>query len=88
MNISFHNNPILIDKKLDFSWATDSINRWYETNIFHNAGVVGQSETHFSKVMYQKSPFNQDIKVNNNNCSYKYLQEIKDTEKNFTELLF
>ena len=84
----YFGHEIKLHNDLDFSWATDNIKRWYETYIFHNAGIVGASDTHFSKIMYQTSPFNQDIKVSSDNCTYKYLQEIKDTEVNFKDILF
>jgi len=67
--IYFKHN-IRLKPELDFSWATDNISRWYDTYIFHNAGIVGASDTHFSKIMYQTSPFNQDIKVSSDNCTY------------------
>ena len=67
--IYFKHN-IRLKPELDFSWATDNISRWYDTYIFHNAGIVGASDTHFCKIMYQTSPFNQDIKVSSDNCTY------------------
>lgn len=87
-NAIYFGHKVKLHKELDFSWATDNIKRWYDTYIFHNAGIVGASNTHFSKVMYQTSPFNQTINVSDDNCTYKYLQEIKDTERNFSEILF
>ena len=84
----YFGHKIKINKDLDFCWATDNIRRWDETYIFHNAGVAGSSDTHFSKIMYQVSPFNKDIKVSNDNCTYKYLQEIKETEENFKDIMF
>lgn len=84
----YFKHDVKLHKDLTFCWGTDSINRWYETYIFHNAGVVGASNTHFSKVSYQNSPFNQEINVSSDNCTYKYLQEIKETEYNFKDILF
>lgn len=79
---------IKINKELDFCWAVDNIKRWHETNIFHNAGIPGDSNTHFSKITYQVSPFNKDIKVRDDNCTYMYYQEVKETEKNFKDIMF
>ena len=86
----YFNHKIKIHKDLDFCWATDEIKRWYDTYIFHNAGIDGnnKNESYFSKIKYQNSPFNQDIKVSPDNCTYKYLQEIKDTEINFKDILW
>lgn len=84
----YFGHKIRINKELDFCWPHEHINRWYETNIFHNAGIPGDSETHFSKITYQVSPFNKDIKVNNNNCTYMYYQEVKETEKTFKDIMF
>lgn len=87
-NSLFFGHKIKINKELDFCWAIDNIKRWHETNIFHNAGIPGDSETHFSKITYQVSPFNKDIKVNNDNCTYMYYQEVKETEKTFSDIMF
>lgn len=84
----YFGHKIKINKELEFCWATDGIHRWSETNIFHNAGMVGPSETHFSKIEYQNSPFNKDIKVSPDNCTYEYLKEVKETEKNFPDVIW
>ena len=77
-----------IIKRLDFMWATDSITKWDKTSIYHNAGAVGEGDELFVKTRYQKSPFNQEIKCSDKYCSYKYLEEVKETEKNFEEIIF
>lgn len=84
----YFGHKINIHKDLDFCWAVHNIKRWNETYLFHNAGISGNSETHFSKIVYQDSPFNKEIKCNNNNCTYMYLNEVKDTEKNFKEIIW
>lgn len=81
-------NEIKIDKSLEFSWASDPIARWDSTNIFHNAGVVKNDGKHFSKNHYQISPFNKQTLGEPESASWNYILEIKDTEKNFPELLF
>ena len=80
-------NTVKIDKDLDFCWAVDNVKRWNETYIFHNAGLPGDSDTHFSKITYQNSPFNQNIKMRNDNCTYMYYLEVKETENNFPEII-
>lgn len=77
-----------IIKKMDFSWATDPIDKWNYVNIFHNAGAIVDNDDYFLKTKYQKSPFNQEIICGNKYCSAKYVEEIKDTEKNFSKILF
>ena len=76
---------------MDFCWASDRAEKWDRKIIFHNAGVINPvigNEKYFAKGIYQISPFNKNIEVNENNASYKYLQEIKETEKNFPNLIF
>lgn len=77
-----------IIKRFDFMWATDSITKWEKSSIYHNAGAVGEGDELFIKTRYQKSPFNQEIKCSDKYCSYKYLEEVKETEKNFEEIIF
>jgi len=84
----YFGHKVKISKDLDFCWATDNIKRWNETYIFHNAGVPGKSDTHFSKIEYQISPFNKEIARNNDNCTFKYAQEVKETEENFKDILW
>lgn len=78
-----------IVKKLNFSWATDPIEKWNENAIFHNAGATSDRKDLFVKSNYQTSPFNKDFpSVSNKYCSYNYINEIKETEENFKEFLF
>jgi hypothetical protein len=77
-----------IIKKLNFSWATDLINKWGDNNIYHNAGAVLDDNTYFVKTKYQSSPFKKEIKCSEKYCSFNYLKEIKDTEKKFENILF
>lgn len=87
-NCLYLGHKVKIDKELDFCWPVDNIKRWSETNIFHNAGIPGDSVTHFSKITYQVSPFNKDIHSNDDNCTYMYKNEIKETEKNFKDIIW
>ena len=83
----YFNYSIKIHKDLDFCWAPFHIDEWYKKNIFHNAGIMKPSDTHFTKTIYQNSPFNQEIKVSENNCTFKYVEEIKETENNFKDIV-
>jgi hypothetical protein len=88
-NAWFFGHKTKIIKRLDFCWATDSINRWDETAIYHNAGATSDRKDLFVKTDFQVSPFNKDLSyVSDTNCSFNYVKEIKDTEKNFKEFLF
>lgn len=77
-----------IIKRFNFSWATDSIEKWEKNNIHHNAGAINGNKHLFIKTNYQKSPFNQKIKCSDKYCSSKYVEEIKETEKNFNDIIF
>lgn len=91
-------NALLFDRKvevaeeMDFCWASDRMEKWDNKIIFHNAGVVGngiiRGKKHFSKGLYQVSPFNQEIECDSENASFKYLTEVRETEKNFKDLVF
>lgn len=74
-----------ISKELDFSWPTFGIADWDKYKIFHNAGVTPDRKDLFFKGDFtHKSPFKLKHKdVNKNFCSYRYVEEIIDTAKNF-----
>lgn len=77
-----------ISKRMDFSWATDLIKKWDVNSIHHNAGAMGDDDTFFVKTKHQISPFNKKLKANKKYCSFNYIKEIKNTEKNFKSILF
>jgi hypothetical protein len=88
-NAVYFGHQVRINKDMDFSWATDNIKRWDETYIFHNAGIAGNgNDTHFSKVVYQLSPFNKEIKLRDDNCTFNYVKEIRETEENFKDIIW
>jgi len=73
--------------EFNFSWATDSIDKYENLNFFHNAGVFNQ-ENLFNKTKYQQTPFNSDFShVSKDFCSYKYVEEIGETKNNFPKLI-
>jgi hypothetical protein len=76
-----------IVKRLNFSWATDPISKWDKCSIYHNAGAVGDNNF-FKKTDYQKSPFNEKLKCSSKYCSFNYIKEIKETKKNYKNILF
>lgn len=69
-------------KELDFSWATDDVERYYETKIYHNAGVVNDRQKLFFKGKYvHKSPFKDDLSfVDTSKASIKYVEALKEVE--------
>ena len=77
-----------ISKKMDFCWATDKIDKWGSTSIYHNAGAVIDNGQYFLKTKYQSSPFSKEINCSGDYCSYNYVKEIKETENNFKDILF
>lgn len=71
----------IVDKRLDFSWATDSIDNWDKYSIFHNAGVTCACGYFFKGNYIHSLPYNLDLRLNKEYCSYKYYEEIKQIEK-------
>lgn len=75
-------NETKIVKEMDFSWATDSEQRWNETNIFHNAGVTCACGGKFYKANYRDSlPYNLDLRIKEGTATYKYYQQVQETAK-------
>lgn len=70
-------NPSTLPE-MDFCMATDSVERWDEVKIMHNAGVTG-SETMFFKGQYtQHTPFGENFDyVDVNKVSRKYVDAIE-----------
>jgi hypothetical protein len=72
-------NETKVVPEMNFSWATDTKNRWKETTIFHNAGVTGTGK-HFYKGIYQNElPYNIEDTFDEHFCSKLYFNEIKET---------
>lgn len=78
-NMMYFNIGPKISDEMEFCWATDPINRWYETKIMHNAGVTEKATDLFFKGKYVKtSPFDDDLShVNKEKVSSKYVEAIK-----------
>ena len=70
--------------ELDFCMATDSIKRWDEVSIFHNAGVTEPSQMFYKGIYQSAPPYNLDLKLNEKLCSYNYYKEIQSIEKQST----
>lgn len=66
--------------ELDFTWATDPVDKYYETKMLHNAGVTSEKEGMFFKGKYnQDSPFRDDLSfIDTSKASIKYVEAIKE----------
>ena len=71
----------LVVSEMDFCWGTDSLNRWKETTIYHNAGITCACGGKFYKANYRdRLPYNLSLRTKDDNCSHLYYQEIKEVE--------
>lgn len=78
-NAWFFGYQTTVHKELNFSFATDGLDKWNANKIMHNAGVCNSTENLFYKGEYQIiSPFNLNFEnVDINTCSHKYVEAIK-----------
>ena len=68
----------IVANELDFTWATDPIEKWYLNSIFHNAGVVNNSSGMFYKGDYiNKSPKDSNLSLDPKKASYNYYQMLQ-----------
>lgn len=84
----FFNHKVKIHSDLNFAWATDLINKINVCNIYHNAGAIIDDGKYFIKNNYKISPFRKNINASEKYCSSWYVNQIKDTESNFPNLIF
>jgi hypothetical protein len=77
-------HPTKVVPELNFSWATDPIEAWDRSLIFHNAGITCNCGRAFYKGIYQNElPYNISLEsFNENKNSYNYVKEILETAKN------
>lgn len=72
----------ICEDRLGFSWATSHKDDWEKYNIFHNAGVTGDSKGYFYKAKYMDTfPYNTENNIDEKNASYYYWLEICETAK-------
>jgi len=76
-------NNMIVTNEMNFCWPTDSIEKWNECSIYHNAGVNDTQSDLFYKGNYQNSlPYGIDkTNYNQNFASYKYVEEILKTKE-------
>jgi len=72
-----------LNKELDFCWATDKVERYYETKIYHNAGVIDSGGRLFYKGQYtHASPFEEDLSfVDSTRASIKYVDALREVKR-------
>jgi hypothetical protein len=76
-----------ITTELHFNWANHLVSQ-PKHKIYHNAGVVVNDGKHFSKGVYQSSPFNKEIKCSEKSMSYFYKLEVLNTEEYFKKIVW
>jgi hypothetical protein len=72
-------NETQVVPEMNFSFATDSKNRWEETTIFHNAGVTGPGKCFYKGDYINSLPYNVEDTFDEHFCSKLYFNEIKET---------
>jgi len=82
-NVYYFDKKTRVSDELDFTWATDPIEKWYENKIYHNAGVTSEENNMFFKGKYvDKTPFHDNLEnINNEKACYKYVEAIKQVER-------
>lgn len=83
-NVFYFCRDAQVHPELDFCWPTDSVSRYYETKILHNAGVVDANKGLFFKGNYiLRSPFNDDMSfVNPDKAGIEYVHAIEEAKRN------
>jgi hypothetical protein len=81
-NIWREGHETKVDKRLDFCWATCSIDRVKTHGILHNAGVSNSNKGMFYKADYiNKLPYNENLKIDETRASSYYWKEIQEVAK-------
>lgn len=87
-NIWFFGGKTGVTKRLDFCWGTDLVEKWNETEIFHNAGAtetISNTNNLFYKGFYtNKLPY-EDIRKREYNPLYassKYVELLRECSEN------
>lgn len=79
-NVYLFGKSVEVHDELTFAWSTDPVDRYYNTSMLHNAGVVDEKSKLFFKGKYNRiSPFEEDLSfVDPNRASIKYVEAIKE----------
>jgi hypothetical protein len=74
-------NETRVIPELNFSWATDGVDSWNKTSIYHNAGATCACGGMFYKVLYMNMlPYGIDRPWDETKNCYNYVKEIQETE--------
>jgi hypothetical protein len=79
-NVHYFGKVSKVDSELEFCWATDDVEKYHETKIYHNAGVTEAHKDLFFKGKYfNTSPFKEDLSfVNKSKASIEYVKAISE----------
>jgi hypothetical protein len=82
-NVYHFGKDVKTDGELDFCWPTDDVKRYYETKLYHNAGVLDDNQKLFFKGKYiSHSPFNDDLSgVDSSKASIEYVHAIQEVKE-------
>ena len=74
-------NEVKVVPELNFTWATDPIQKWDQSIIYHNAGVTCSCGRQFYKSLYMNTlPYSiQQEHYSQTVASYNYVKEIIET---------
>src|SRR5699024_11730931 len=59
-------------KEMEFTWATDSIEKWNKNKIYHNAGVTQDMKDMFFKGDYINKEDRKSTRLNSSHVSISY----------------
>lgn len=79
-NMWFYGKKTLVDKELDFCFATAPIEDYFKCKILHNAGVTveNKDKMFFKGDFITKNPFEVDLSyVEKDYCSYEYSKVVE-----------
>ncbi|SFP81038.1 hypothetical protein SAMN05421839_1774 [Halolactibacillus halophilus] len=79
-NVYHFGKDVKVTEEMNFSWPTDPVEKYAETKIFHNAGVVDDHQNLFFKGKYvNQTPFKDSFEhVNQDKASYEYVKAIRE----------
>jgi hypothetical protein len=78
-NAWYFGHETKVDPYFDFTWATDSIEKWDKNFIFHNAGVVGPGDLFYKGQFINTLPYSIPDTFDKRYSSYNYYKEILET---------
>jgi hypothetical protein len=75
-------HEVRVPDEFDFCWATCHESKWGKMPFMHNAGVINNRSGMFYKAEYvDKLPYNTDLKLDNDRCSYHYYSLVQEVGK-------